>query len=118
MITYFSKVVYSFKYAISGLAIFFKTERNAKIHGLATIMAIALGLYYKINATEWIAIVFAIAMVIVTELINTAIEKLADFVSPSQDEKIKTIKDIAAAAVLLAAISAFVIALIVFTPKV
>ena len=96
----------------------FKEEPNFRIHVVATIMVIAAGLYFKLSTTEWLAIVIVIGLVLLTELLNTAIENIADFISPERHEKIKTIKDIAAAAVLISAIVALVVGLLVFVPKV
>jgi diacylglycerol kinase (ATP) len=118
MITYFIKVFNSFKYAFVGLTFFIKEERNAKIHVIAAFTAIFLGFYFKINPMEWVAIILSIGFVIGSEAINTALEKLSDIVSPSYNDKIKIVKDIAAAAVLVASIVAFIIALIIFIPKI
>jgi len=67
---------------------------------------------------EWIAVVVAFGFVIAMEIVNSAIENIADFVSPEKHEMIKKIKDLAAAAVLIAAITAFIIGLIIFVPKI
>ncbi|MDB9883445.1 diacylglycerol kinase family protein, partial [Bacteroidia bacterium] len=68
------EVLASFGYAFNGIGLFLKSERNAKIHLLAAIVAFALGFYYDLTDTEWLWVLLAIAMVIVTEMINTAIE--------------------------------------------
>lgn len=96
----------------------FKEEPNFRIHVVATIMVIAAGLYFKLSTTEWLAIIIVIGLVLLTELLNTAIENIADFISPERHEKIKMIKDIAAAAVLISAIVALVVGLVVFIPKI
>lgn len=95
----------------------FKEELNFRIHVVATIIVIAVGLYFKLSITEWLAIIIVIGLVLLTELLNTTIENIADFISPERHEKIKTIKDIAAAAVLISAIVALVVGLLVFVPK-
>ncbi len=105
-------------HAFNGIKMAFKEEPNFRIHVVATIMVIAAGLYFKLSTTEWLAIVIVIGLVLLTELLNTAIENIADFISPERHEKIKTIKDIAAAAVLISAIVALVVGLLVFVPKV
>lgn len=107
----------SFKYALEGLFVMFKEERNARIHLIMAIGSIVGGVYFNLSLTEWIFLVFAIGLVIALELINTAIENLADFVSPERNEKIKKVKDLAAGAVLVGAIGAFIIGLIIFLPK-
>ncbi len=96
----------------------FKEEPNFRIHVVATIMVIAAGLYFKLSTTEWLAIVIVIGLVLLTELLNTVIENIADFISPERHEKIKTIKDIAAAAVLISAIVALIVGLLIFIPKI
>jgi len=108
----------SFGYAFEGLKSFFKTQHNAWIHVLATFVVIVDGFIFKVSSMEWIALSFAIALVFISELFNTAIEFLCDKVSPELDPKIKLVKDISAAAVLIAAMVAVVVGAIVFVPKV
>lgn len=107
----------SFAYAFNGLKLLLKEEHNARIHFIVSAIVIIAGFYFNLNAYEWIAILFSIALVITLEIINTVIENIADFVSPEKNEKIKNIKDLAAAAVLVGAIAAVAIGLIVFIPK-
>jgi len=107
----------SFKYAFSGLRLFFITEHNARIHLLAAGVAIGLSIYLHLSSTEWIAILSVISAVFVAEIINSSIEKLADVVSPEIHPKIKIVKDLAAAAVLVAAFLALAVGGIVFLPK-
>ena len=111
------KRIDSFSYAIKGLKLFFKTQHNSWIHIVATILAVTLGFYLKLNSTEWLAIIFVSGLVFVTEIINTAIEYLTDHVSPQYHEQAGKVKDLAAAAVLFASIIAVITALIVFLPK-
>jgi diacylglycerol kinase (ATP) len=106
----------SFGYAANGIFLFIKKEHNAWLHLLATIFVIALGFFKDISAGEWVAIVFAIGLVWVSEMFNTCLEKLIDFLSPGQDKRIKFIKDVAAGAVLVAALVALSIGLIIFIP--
>jgi diacylglycerol kinase (ATP) len=108
----------SFRFAFAGIASFVRSEHNAWIHLAAGAGAIILGWIIKISAAEWIAIIICMAMVISAEIINTAIEKTMDHLSPARHPAVKTIKDLAAAAVLVTALAAFVIALIIFIPKV
>lgn len=112
-----SKRLKSFTYAFNGLRILIKEDHNARIHLFATIVVIAAGFFFEISLLEWIAVSFAIGFVIVLEIVNSAIESIADFISPAHDERIKKIKDLAAAAVLVAAITAVVVGVIVFLPK-
>ena len=107
----------SFVYAFNGLRLLLKEEQNARIHFVASVIVILAGFYFRLNAYEWMAIIFSIGLVITVEIINTAIENIADFISPGKNENIKTIKDLSAAAVLISAIIAVSIGLIVFLPK-
>ena len=105
----YKKIINSFKYAIEGFVSSFKTERNMKIHIMAMIIVIALGIFMKLNKIEWCIITIAIVMVISAELFNTAIETVVDMVSPQKNPQAKLVKDIAAAAV---------IGIIIFGPKI
>lgn len=113
----YKKLVNSFKYAIEGFISSFKTERNMKIHVLAMVLVVILGIYLKLNQIEWCIIVISIALVISAELFNTAIETLVDMVSPEKNPNAKLVKDISAAAVLALAIGAAVAGTIIFIPK-
>lgn len=107
----------SFRYAFEGLGFFLKNDHNGRIHAFAAVFAVALSWYFSISALEWIAVLFAITAVFVAEIINAAIEKLADVVSPKYHPKVKIVKDSAAAAVLIAALLALAVAMIIFIPK-
>ena len=111
------KLINSFKYAIQGFVSSFKTERNMKIHILAMIIVILLGIYLKISSGEWCIIAISIAVVLSGELFNTAIETIVDMVSPEKNPKAKLAKDISAAAVLVLALGAVVVGIIIFLPK-
>ncbi len=93
-----------------------RTERNARIHLAATALVVASGIVLGVSRAEWSALVLAIALVWSAEAMNTAVEALGDAVSPEPDEAIGRAKDIAAGAVLLAAIGAVVVGLLVFGP--
>lgn len=107
----------SFVYAGKGIVWFFKSERNASVHLLATVMVLVLSVSFGVSKTEAIAVVFSIALVWITEMINTAIEKTIDFVSIKSHPQIKIIKDVAAGAVLVASIAAFIVGGVIFIPK-
>lgn len=112
------KLINSFKYALQGFASSFRTERNMKIHAVATILVIILGIYLKLNLIEWSIITIAIVIVISAELFNTAIETIVDMVSPQKNEKAKLAKDISAGAVLILAIGSAIVGFIIFLPKI
>jgi len=107
----------SFRYAYHGLVALFRTEHNAWIHGVFTAAALLLSIYLQINKLEWTMIILAMALVWITEIINTAIEKTMDFISTEKHPQIKLVKDLAAAAVLLSAVAALSIGTIIFLPK-
>lgn len=104
-----------FVYAFQGIFYFFRTESNAVIHFSAALIVIIAAFYFKVDTTSWIALIIAITFVFVSEIFNTAIEKLSDFVSPEWSEQIKIVKDLSAAAVLIASISAIIIGILVFS---
>lgn len=108
----------SFVYAWEGIVWFFRKEHNASVHLSATVMVLVLSVSFGVNKTEAIAVVFSIAFVWVAEMINTAIEKAMDLVSPQHNPPVKIIKDVSAGAVLVAAIAAFIIGGIIFIPKI
>ena len=111
-------LINSFKYAIEGFISSFKTERNMIIHILAMILVVILGMYLKLSFIEWCLIVMSIALVIGSELFNTAIETIVDMISPEKNPKAKLAKDISAAAVLAFAIGAAIVGIIIFVPKI
>ena len=107
----------SFVYAFEGVMYFIKHEAQALIHLIAIVAVIGAGYWFNISLTEWIAVIFAIGIVVAAEMLNTAIEKLTDMVSPEFNLKAKVVKDLAAGAVLVASLVAVVVGLIVFLPR-
>lgn len=114
----FKARLHSFKYAFRGVFLLFHYEHNAWIHLIAIVCAVTAGIILSLTSLEWVAILFAIGSVLAAEAINTAIEKLADFISPSHQVLIGKAKDLAAAAVLILSICAFIIGGIIFIPKI
>ena len=113
-----AKRLKSFTYAFAGLKVLFKEEHNAWIHLFATVCVIVAGILFKISLLEWVAVAFAIGLVFSFEIMNTSVENIADFICTERDDRIKRIKDLAAAAVLVSAITAAVVGLLVFVPKI
>ena len=113
-----TKRIKSFSYAFKGLKVLIIDEHNSRVHLFFSISVIILGAYFKINSIEWLFIVASIGIVISMEAINSAVESLADFVSPNYHELIKKTKDLAAASVLISACTAFTIGLVIFLPKI
>lgn len=107
----------SFSYAFNGLKVFFIGEHNAWIHAVAAFLALLLAFIIGLSAGEWLAILGVIALVFITEIINTAVEKLADALSTDFNPQLKKVKDLAAGAVLVSAIFALIVGLIIFIPK-
>ncbi|MXV17828.1 diacylglycerol kinase family protein [Hufsiella ginkgonis] len=111
------KVVRSFGFAGKGIAWSFRTQFNFRIHIIAALLVTGLGWWVRLSLTEWVCVVLCFAMVMVTEMVNTAIEVLVDLVSPGYHSKAGLVKDIAAGAVLISAILAAIIGCVIFIPK-
>ncbi len=112
------KQIKSFVYAFEGLFHAMRSEQNLRIHLLAAILVVILGLVYNISRSEWLFVVIAIGLVITAELFNTSIEVLTNIASPEISKHAKIIKDVAAAAVLISAVTALIIGLIIFIPRI
>jgi len=112
------KIIQSFKYACAGLTTFFRRERNGKIQLAMAMLTVTAGLALHLSINKWIAILVCISMVLSMEMINTAIEKLCNFVHPDEHPEIKIVKDIAAGAVLLAAVVSLFIGILIFLPAI
>ena len=108
----------SFGHAFRGLKTLLQTQHNARIHALATVLVIAAGALAGLTVTEWALIALAVIGVLATEALNTAIEFLVDLASPEQHPLAAKAKDVAAGAVLIAAIGSVVVAGLVFGPHV
>ncbi len=115
---YLQKRIQSFGYAFKGIATLIRTQPHAKVHALATLIVIAAGFLVEVNRMEWIALTLAIGIVWISEAVNTALEFLTDLASPDYHPLAGKAKDVAAGAVLLAAVLAVVVAGIVFVPYV
>ncbi len=109
-------LLHSFSCALNGLGYLLRVERNAKIHVMATVLVIALGLWLELTRGDWCWLVLAISGVGVAEAFNTALEVLADRVTQAPDEAIRVTKDVAAGAVLLVTLAAVIIGLLVLGP--
>lgn len=107
----------SFGFALAGILLFFKTERNARIELVAACIAILLSIWLQIPAVEFSIILLCIGAVLSAEAFNSSIERLADHQTSEIKPHIKAVKDIAAGAVLIFSIIALVIGLIILGPK-
>lgn len=112
------KRIKSFSYAFAGLKVLFREEHNSWIHAVAAVLAVAMGFLFRISPMEWIAVVIVIGMVFAAEIINSSIERTADFIKAERDDRKRDIKDLGAAAVLVCAIAAAVVGIIIFIPKI
>ena len=110
--------ILSFKYAGQGIRELFSTQPNAQIHLLILILVVAAGYWFSISTIEWLALVLTFGIVLLAEGFNTALEYLTDLVSPDPHPLAGKVKDVAAGAVLIAAIMAVVVGCIIFLPKI
>lgn len=110
----------SFGYAFRGLMLLLRREHNVRIHLAALGVNVCLGFWLDISRFEWMLVIFAIGLVFALEAVNTAIEVLADRVSPPEkpDAAVGRVKDVAAGAVLIAALTSLCIGCIVYLPKI
>lgn len=108
----------SFGFAIQGIKIAFKEEPNFRIHVIALLLVIVFGLCFDITTSEWIQISIVSSIVIITELLNTAIEDTCNYITEERITAIGRIKDVAAAAVLISAIMAAIVGVLIFKPYV
>ncbi len=104
-------------FAFKGLFLLIRTEASIQIQFVIALVMTVLGFYLNISTTEWILQCIAIGMVMGIEGMNTAVEKLSDFVQPEFDKKIGFIKDISAGAVMVVSIIASITGLLIYLPK-
>ncbi len=105
-------------YAFKGAFLLIRTEGSIKLQIVLGLIITAAGFYFDISNIEWILQTMAIGLVLGTEGLNTAIEKLSDYIQPNHDPKIGFIKDISAGAVMMVAIAATIVGLIIYLPKI
>lgn len=108
----------SLGFALKGMWLLLTTEDSIKVQSFFAILTIIAGFYFDISAVEWMLQLLAIGLVLVAESLNTAIEKVADFVHPDYHEKIGFIKDIAAGGPSFAGIISLIIVGIIYLPKI
>ena len=113
-----NKFLNGFYFAWKGISYSFSTQPNFRIHCLIALFVINSGFYFALNTVEWLWIIAATAVVFIAELFNSALETLVNLVSPEFNPKAGHVKDISAAAVLIAAIMALIIGVLIFLPKI
>ena len=106
------------RFALQGWISFFRKEANGQIQLFIAVMVIVGGFGLRVSITEWMILLSCIGVVISLEMINSAIEKICDHVNPQIHPVIKVIKDVAAGAVLWAAVIAAIIGLLIFIPRI
>lgn len=107
-------IIDSFNYAVSGIIVSIKTERNMLIHYIVAILVLFSSLFFDFNRMEFLILLFSVTLVIVLELMNTAIEKTVDMVTKEYHPLARLAKDIAAGAVLISAINALIVGYLLF----
>ena len=110
-------IIGSFDFAIQGVKTAIKKEPNFRFHLLAAVLAMAGATILGFSPTEWVVLFFAIALVLILELVNTSLESIVNIVSPQRQEKARVAKDVSAAAVLVAAVAAVLVGVYLFLPK-
>jgi diacylglycerol kinase (ATP) len=113
---FFASRYHAFGHAFRGLWYVIRTQRNAWIHALATLLVAVLGLWLRLSLHDWALLVLTVATVWTAEFINTALEAVVDLASPQQHPLAKVGKDVGAAAVLIASIAAILVGLLVLGP--
>lgn len=106
----------SFRHAFAGLFYMMRTQRNAWIHSVATVSVVVLGVWLQLDAVHWAILALAIGLVWMAEFVNTALEAVVDLASPDIHALAKVGKDVAAAAVLVGAITSVAVGLLVLGP--
>jgi len=115
--TFFTGRLKSITFALKGAIKLITTEHSIMVQFSTAVVLVFAGFYFKISTSEWLFQTLAIGLVLSIEGLNTAVEKIADFIHPEFNEKIGFIKDIAAGAVFFAAMTAIAIGLIIYIPK-
>lgn len=113
----FSKFIRSFGYALEGLVLAAKVDQNVKIHITIGILVIPVSLFLKVSIFELLFIIFSIFFVLITEMMNTAVEEMTNLILKEHSREAKIAKDVAAAAVLLSAVFAAIVGCLILVPK-
>jgi diacylglycerol kinase len=112
------KRIEAFKHAFRGIAQGFKTELHMRVHAVISVFTALAGWYFEINKAEWMIVLVCIGLVLSAELLNAAIERLADRITKENDALIGAAKDLAAGAVLISAIVSLTLGIIIFLPRI
>lgn len=112
------RLLKSFIYAVKGLRKVFREEQNLRLQTAFGMIAVFFAWFFRVSPLEWIAVVFAVGLVIIMEILNSAVERVSDVLKPRINSYVKEIKDIMAAAVMFASFIAVIVGLIVFWPHI
>lgn len=115
--SFFTGRLKSIRYALKGAFKLITTEHSVMVQFSLAILLIIAGFYFRISREEWMMQILAFGLVLGVESLNTAVEKIADFIHPEFHDRIGFIKDIAAGAVMFAATAAIAVGLIIYVPK-
>lgn len=116
--TFFTGRLKSIGFAVKGAIKLITTEHSVMVQSSIAVLMTIAGFYYHITPTEWMFQILVFGLVLSIEGLNTAVEKIADFIHPDYHERIGFIKDIAAGAVFFAAMSAIAIGAIIYLPRI
>lgn len=105
-------------YACKGTVLFFRTEANGKLELVIALATLALSIWLRLSVWEYCLVILCLGLIIMAEMFNTAIERLADFITREHHTEIGAVKDIAAAGVMMSCIASGVVALLIFGPKI
>jgi diacylglycerol kinase (ATP) len=115
--SFFTGRLKSVGFAVKGAIKLITTEHSVMVQSSVGVLSIFAGFYFHIDRYEWMMQILAFGLVLGVESLNTAVEKIADFIHPEFHEKIGFIKDIAAGAVMFAATAAIAVLLLIYVPK-
>ncbi len=113
---YNKSLIKSFGYAVEGVWHALRCNRNLRISFFLAVLVILLGLYFQVTSLEMVILIIAILLVILSEMINTAIEEMVNLITQEHRKEAKIAKDVAAGMVLVASMGSVIIGLLIFTP--
>lgn len=116
--SFFEDRVQGVKIAFRGAWLLIRSESSIKIQVFIAMVVTAAGFYFEISLTEWMIQTLAIGLVLGIEGLNTAVEKLSDYVQPEYDRKIGFLKDLSAGAVMMVSIGASIVGLLIYLPRI
>ncbi|MGI6550018.1 MAG: diacylglycerol kinase family protein [Syntrophomonadales bacterium] len=108
----------SLRYAANGIVYALVSQRNMKIHLVATVLVISAGLFFGLNTVEWLLIILTVTMVWAAEILNSSLEEVVDLVSPEYDVRAGRAKNMSAGAVLVTALGAVFVGIMIFGPRI